>query len=322
MTISKQARSAGRRWSLAAVLLSSVIALGAADPAAAGPAGEATFVSPERAAEALATAWRGGQASQLLAIFGPEGQDLVRSGDAIAETRARERLAAAYDQRHRIERAGAGEAVLVVGKEDWPYPIPIVRRGATWRFDVTAGARQILDRRIGHNELNAIEASRAFVVAERDYAAGHSVAGTPEYARKVLSTGGQQDGLYWPAKANEAQSPLGPLVAAAEAQGYRAASGEGRTPFHGYFFRILTGQGEHASGGAKSYLADGHMTQGFALIAFPAAWGASGVMTFIVNQNGIVFERNLGRDTAKLARQTALYDPDRTWRIASTSGPL
>jgi hypothetical protein len=306
------------RWAVA--LSASVLALGAVAPGHAAPStGEETFASPEQAMAALAGAWHSGRASDLLAIFGPAGQKLVTSGDPVAERNARRRFAASYDQRHRIERDGGGEAILVIGKEDWPYPIPIVRNGAAWRFDVKAGAEQILDRRIGRDELNAIAVARAYVEAQRDYAATDPMhTGLREYARQVASTEGKRDGLYWPAATGADESPLGPLVATAESKGYPAppASAGGRSPFEGYYFRILTAQGPQAPGGAKSYLVNGHMTGGFALIAYPAKWGDSGVMTFVVNQNGIVFEKNLGPDTTSTARGIDAYDPDRSWKIA------
>ena len=298
----------------------SLLALGDVSPgrAAAQPGGE-TFVSPEQAVEALAAAWHGDRTSDLLEIFGPAGQTLVTSGDPVAERNARRRFAASYDQRHRIERGVGGEAILVIGNEDWPYPIPIVRQGSGWRFDVKAGAEQILDRRIGRDELNAIAVSRAYVNAQRDFAAKDPVrSGLHEYAQQVASSDGKHNGLYWPAPAGAGESPLGPLVATAEAKGYPAPppTAGGRGPLDGYYFRILMGQGAQAPGGAKSYLVGGHMTGGFALIAFPAKWGDSGVMTFEVNQNGIVFEKDLGPETTRIARQTAAYDPDRSWKIA------
>jgi hypothetical protein len=304
-----------------AVALSSILlALGGAFPALAGPSGEETFASPERAAQALAAAWHSGRTSELIEIFGPAGQKLVRSGDPVAERDARQHFAASYDERHRIERTGGGEAILVIGNEDWPYPIPIVRQGSAWRFDVKAGAEQVLDRRIGRNELHAIQLARGYVEAQRDYAAKDRMGdGLHEYAQQVASSDGKHDGLYWPAAAGGDESPLGPLVATAEAKGYAAppATAGGRSPLEGYYFRILTGQGAHAPGGVKSYVVGGHMTAGFALVAYPATWGDSGVMTFVVNQNGIVFQKNLGPETESLARQITAYDPDRTWKIAA-----
>jgi hypothetical protein len=321
MISDSRAKSKPRRWGVrSAVLLSiSLASLGGASSGLAAQRGGETFASPEQAVEALAAAWHGGRAADLLKIFGSAGQSLVRSGDPVAERNARRRFAASYDQRHRIERGGGGEAVLVIGNEDWPYPIPIMQQGSGWRFDVKAGAMQILDRRIGRDELNAIAVARAYVEAQRDYAAKDPLrSGLHEYAQQLASSDGEHNGLYWPAAAGGAESPLGPLVATAEAKGYPAPppTAGGRAPFEGYYFRILTGQGGQAPGGARSYLAHGRMTAGFALVAYPATWGDSGVMTFVVNQNGIVFEKNLGPHTTSVARRITAYDPDRSWKIA------
>ena len=319
----RQPKSSGSWPKGAAILSALLLALGGGSAALAAPFGE-SFASPEQAVRAIATAWHSGSASELLKILGPDSRQLVMSGDPVAENNARRQFAAAYDQRHRIEGGGNGEAILIIGNEDWPYPIPIVRQGDAWRFDVKAGAEQVLDRRIGKNELNAIAVSRAYVAAQRDYAAQDPMGdGLHDYAQQVASTAGKHDGLYWPVSPGQAESPLGPLVAKAEAKGYPPPppTAGGLRPFEGYYFRILTGQGAHAAGGARDYVVDGHMTGGFALIAFPAKWGDSGVMTFLVNQNGIVFEKNLGPDTAVTARQIKVYDPDRSWRIASPTSP-
>jgi hypothetical protein len=299
---------------LSSVLLSAgIIGSGHAD----GATGK-SFASPEQATDALAAAWHSGRGAELRAIFGPAGVPLINSGDPVAEMQAHERLAAAWDAGHRIEREGRGKAVLVLGEDQWPYPIPLVRQGAMWRFDVEDGARQILDRRIGRNELNAIETCRLYVEAQRDYAAeDRLVKGLREYAQKIASGDGAHDGLYWPASGDAVESPLGPFVAAAEARGYDLASAEGLAPFQGYFYRVLTRQGAHAPGGSRSYLVDGHMTGGFALIAFPAKYGNSGVMSFIVDQHGVVFEKNLGPNTSAIAGRITAFDPDKSWKAVA-----
>lgn len=326
MPWSRQTQSeAGRRrrpWD-AAVLWIILALLGSGGGAMAASSGEETFASPEQAAETLSAAWHADQVQALLKIYGPGGRDLVTSGDPVAEHMTRARFAAAYDQNHRIERQGPDEAILVIGKDDWPYPIPIVRKGSVWRFDLKAGIDQVLDRRIGANELHAIAVSRAYVDAQREFAAGRRLVGQPEeYAQQLASSDHKHDGLYWPAGAGEKQSPLGPLVATAEANGYSPPpASAGSHPFEGYYFRILSGQGEHAPGGAHSYVENGRMTRGFALVAFPARWGDSGVMTFLVNQNGIVFQKNLGPRTTRMAGRITLYDPDRSWRIVYASAP-
>jgi hypothetical protein len=275
------------------------------------------FSSPEAAAEAVAAAWRSRSKDDLLAIFGPAGEKLVSSGDPVAESHAWERLASAYDEAHRIESDGPAKAILVLGQEDWPYPIPIIKGDSDWRFDAGAGAEQIIDRRIGRNELNAIGVCHAYVEAQYDYISeDRSGNGIHEFAQRVLSSKGKHDGLYWPASSGAEESPLGPLVAAAEAQGYGRESAEGQAPFHGYFYKILTRQGQNAYGGVRDYMAGGHLKGGFALVAFPASYAQSGVMTFLVNQDGIVFEKNLGPDTAELARVMTEYNPDETWKPA------
>jgi hypothetical protein len=205
---------------------------------------------------------------------------------------------------------------LVVGKEEWPLPIPLIHDPAGWRFDTKAGEEEILNRRIGHNELKVIEVCRGYVAAQREYAA-LKIGGQSEYARRFLSTPQQHDGLYWPIGPGETESPFGPLVAQAQASGYPAASAAANAkprPYYGYYFRILLAQGSNAPGGAMSYLSEGHMTRGFALIAYPATYGDSGVMTFMVNQSGIVFEKNLGTATSRIAQQITQYDPDSSWR--------
>ncbi|MGO9773251.1 MAG: DUF2950 domain-containing protein [Roseiarcus sp.] len=297
---------------LSVALVAAGLAWSAGGVAFAAPA--RTFSSPDEAAAALAAAWRSGGKAEILAILGSGADRLVSSGDPIAEKQARERLAASYDDAHRLEREGADKALVVLGKEQWPYPIPLVKRGALWRFDVAAGAEQIIDRRIGRDELNAIEVCRAYVEAQQEYAARDPLGdGLHEYAQRVASAANTRDGLYWPAAQGEPQSPLGPLVAAAEAEGFGAASAQGRAPFHGYYYRILTRQGKSAPGGARDYLVNGRLTGGFALIAFPGRYDDSGVMTFIVNQNGVVFQKNLGPNTAAIARRMREYDPDKTW---------
>ncbi len=307
------------RYRLATALLACLLPI-PIGPASAHPARpeQQQFVSPEQAVEALSAAWLSGQKAELLKIFGAAGEKLVSSGDPVAEKQARDRLASAYEERHRIEAGGSDKAVLILGNDAWPYPIPLVRHAAGWQFDVKAGAEQILDRRIGRNELNAIGVCRAYVEAQRDYAAKDRLGdGLHEFAQKVRSSGVKHDGLYWQAAGTDEESPLGPLVAAADAHGYGPASAESRAPFAGHYYRILTRQGRNAPGGARSYIVDGHMTQGFALIAFPAKYGNSGVMTFVVNQSGIVFEKNLGPHTANIARSISSYNPDRTWKIVT-----
>ncbi len=291
----------------------------ASAPAGSSGAAQREFASADEAVGALVAATRADQVDNLLAILGPRGAKLIHSGDAIADRDGRARFIAAYDQAHRLEYDGSKQAVLFVGAEDWPLPIPLVHDSGGWRFDTRAGEQQILDRRVGRNELNVIEVCRGYVQAQREYADLQASGGAQrQYAQRFMSHPGQRDGLYWPITGEEAESPLGPLVAQARAEGYVGESGGAKPhPYYGYYYRILTRQGAHASGGARNYIgADGRMSGGFALLAYPAAYGDSGIMTFIVNQNGIVREKNLGPHTEKLARAIDEYDPDVSWRIA------
>jgi hypothetical protein len=293
--------------------------LWAAGTAAPGAAPEQeTFATPEQAAEALASAWRSGDKPGIAKIFGPDGARLASSGDEVADKNTSARLAAHYYEQHRIVRTGDEGALLVIGKEEFPIPIPLVQEGGRWRFDTAAGVEEILDRRIGRNELNAIRVCRAYVEAQRDYASRDPLGeGMHEYATRIASSEGKHDGLFWETQPGAEESPLGPLIAAAADQGYgQAGQGDMLAPFHGYYYRILTGQGPHAPGKARNYIVNGHMTGGFALIAYPAKYGNSGIMTFIVNQDGIVFQKNLGKNTAKIIRNMTQYDPDRSWKVA------
>jgi Protein of unknown function (DUF2950) len=281
--------------------------------AAAPSESQESFATPQQAVDALVSAARTGRTTLLARILGPDGAALIRSGDPVADRNARRHFIAAYDRKHGIERRSAVEAVLTVGAENWPLPIPLVRAVSGWRFDTAAGRQEILDRRIGRNELAVIQACRAYVQAQREYAAlaPHARAGG-EYAQHFMSRSGRHDGLYWPVRSGERQSPLGPLVAQARARGYAPGSGKPHA-YYGYRFRILTAQGAHAPGGARNYLTHGRMTGGFALLAYPAEYGDSGIMTFIVDQDGIVFGKNLGPATAGIAAGIEQYDPEASW---------
>jgi len=313
-----------RVW-LAAPLLIVAASLGqaawggaaAGKTAAADPPRQLDFPSAEQAVGELVAAVRADRLETLARILGPHGSKLIHSGDQVADREGRERFVAAYDQAHRLEYPKANQAVLYVGKEDWPLPIPLVSVRGAWRFDTEAGEQEILNRRVGRNELHVIETCRAYVEAQREYARLQGSAGAaPEYAQHFLSRPGQHDGLYWPVAAGERESPLGPLVAQAHAEGYDTERRSGKPrAYYGYYFRILSRQGAHAPGGDKSYLVDGRMSGGFGLLAYPARYGDSGVMTFIVNQNGIVFQKNLGPRTTAIARAIDRYDPDPSWTM-------
>ena len=274
---------------------------------------QATFKSPEAAADALVAALKANDERRLVALFGPDGGKLVGSGDATADQAIRARFVTAFEEAHKIEMQGDAKAVLSVGKDDWPLPIPIVKRGETWRFDAKKGKNELVNRRIGENELSTIQVLLAVVDAQREYSSeDRNGDGRLEYAQRFRSRPGRTDGLFWPASQGQGESPLGALAATASREGYKAESGK-RTPYHGYYFKILTGQGKDAPGGAYSYLAQGHMIGGFAVVAWPAKYGSSGIMTFIVNQDGVVYEKNLGADTAAIANSMSLFNPDASW---------
>jgi hypothetical protein len=284
--------------------------LSAAD--AAGTTSQTTFKSPQDAVDALVTAIKADKTDTLVSILGPEGQKLASSGDPVADEAARTRFATAYDEGHELKQEGDARAILIVGKDDFPFPIPLVAKDGAWSFDTAAGAEEILNRRIGENELAAIEVMRAYVDAQREYAEADRDGKGDQYARKFVSGEAKKDGLYWPTAAGEPDSPLGPLIADARAEGYAARSGHPE-PYHGYVFKILTAQGNNATGGARDYIVNGRMIGGFALVAAPAEYGNSGVMTFIVNHDGAVFQKDLGPDTVGLVTEMTAFDPDSTW---------
>jgi hypothetical protein len=272
-----------------------------------------TFASPEEAVKAFIEALKSNDVKALEAILGPGSRDLVSSGDPVADKAVRERFLSRYGEKNRLEVTDA-KANLSLGNDDWPFAVPIVKKDGLWRFDAKAGKEEILARRIGQNELSAIQFCLAYVDAQREYTLkDRDGDGLLEYAQKFGSDKGKKNGLYWKAKEGEEQSPLGPIAAAAYSRGYRK-KGENPQPFYGYFYRILTGQGKNAPGGAYGYLAKGNMIGGFALVAYPAKYASSGVMTFIVNHDGVVYEKDLGRNTEKAAQAMKLFDPDSTWK--------
>jgi Protein of unknown function (DUF2950) len=272
-----------------------------------------SFPNPSDAAGALVEAVRGGNRNAILGVLGRDAEDIISSGDSVADGAARERFLSAYDAKHQVTMEGDSKAVLIVGKDDFPFPIPLVARNGQWRFDTAAGREEILVRRVGRNELNAIETALAYVDAQNDYAdKDRTGAGPGVYARRIISRPGQRDGLYWPTAEGQEQSPLGPFVAEATAEGYRA--GTTRTPYHGYYYRILTRQGPAAEGGALDYVVNGKMIGGFGLVAYPAEYGNSGVMTFIVNHAGAVYQKDLGPGTARIAERMRSFDPGSGWK--------
>jgi hypothetical protein len=270
------------------------------------------FKTPDDAASALASAAKTGDRKAIVTVLGPDGQDIVSSGDEVADAATRQRFIAAYEAKHQIAIEGDNKGILVIGQEDFPLPIPLVRKDGLWRFDTAAGREEILFRRVGRDELDAIQSCLAYVDAQNEYAErDRTGAGANTYAQRIISEPGKKDGLYWPTSQGEDASPLGELIAEATAQGYRP--GGGRTPFHGYYFKILTKQGPAAPGGELDYIVRGKMIGGFALVAYPAEYRNSGVMTFIVNHTGNVFQKDLGPDTAKLAERMTSFNPDQSW---------
>ncbi len=277
------------------------------------------FATPEEAVAALAAAADAEDTNALRAIFGPAASE-IENPDRVQATNEFRTFAAALHATHRIVRLSDKRCVLEVGESFWPFPIPLAKEGDRWFFDVQAGKEEILNRRIGKNELAVLQVMRAYVDAQRDYASrdrdGDEVL---EYAQRLASSPGKKDGLYWPPELDGEASPLGPLVAQAQGSGYDLEAAAGtpeREPFHGYVFKILTRQGKHAPGGKYNYVINGNMIGGFALVAWPAEYGQSGIMTFMVNQQGRVYQKDLGPQTAKLAAALKEYDPDSTWSIS------
>lgn len=272
------------------------------------------FASAEEAFSAFVAAARAADMTALLAMLGADGKPLLESGDAVADRETLARFVASYDEAHAITRPDDARADLATGKDDWPFPIPVVKEQAGWRFDTAAGDEEILARRIGRNELFTIQACLAFVDAQREYWE-RNPDGAPllHYARRLLSSEGQRDGLYYPTGDGEEPSPLGPAFAKARAAGYGDLKAGEPHPFHGYYYKVLTAQGPHAPDGAYDYLVGDRMIGGFALLAYPSTWDNSGVMTFLVNQDGVVYQKDLGPETEQRAKLIERFDPDDTW---------
>jgi hypothetical protein len=277
-----------------------------------------TFGSPDEAAKALVNAARSEDPQELLAILGSDAKTLISSGDPVQDRSDRERFAKAASERSRIETdpVNANKVFLVVGSDDWPFPIPLEKVGDHWLFATREGKQEILARRIGRNELNAIEICRDYVIAQQEYAfRDRNANGVREYAQQFLSTPGGHDGLYWNASGSDQPSPIGAPVANAAAEGY-TRSNTGPQPYHGYIYKILKAQGPAAPGGVRDYVIKGLMIGGFALVAYPAMYGSSGIKTFLVNQRGVVYEKDLGPTTAQSATAMTRFNPDNTWKQA------
>lgn len=275
-------------------------------------AGQKTFASAEEACKALVTAAQNNDENAMMEILGPEGKQVVHSGDDAEDAETRANFVKRYEEMHRLVREPDGTTVLYIGAENWPTPIPLMNKANVWYFDTQVGKEEIFFRRIGRNEVSAIRVCQELVAAEKEYAAQHG----GEYAPKIYSDQGQHNGLYWKAEAGGPPSLIGPLVAAAVTEGYAKGREGAPTPFRGYYFHIMERQGKNAPGGAKSYSVDGKMTGGFAVVAYPAEYRSSGVMTFIVGADGVVYQKDLGKKTETMAKAMKEYNPDSRWKKA------
>lgn len=292
------------------------IALGGAIVA---PAQQQLFSSPEEGTRALVAAIQAKDRDSLARIFGPRMKELL-SGDPVSDANDLSDLSAYISEATKLDRESDQKVTLMVGKDEWPFPVPIIKAGGQWRFDTDNGVEELHYRRIGGNEIDATLVCQAYALSQYDYFSRGDWDGdqVSEYAAKLLSSPGKKDGLYWEVVGDEEQSPLGPLVALAAGEGYTRKKGPGTqtaAPFHGYYFKVLTRQGSSAPGGAYNYIINGNMIAGFALVAYPATWGNSGVMTFVVNQEGRVYEKDLGPRTAQIAGAMPEYNPDSTWKL-------
>ena len=278
-------------------------------------ADQKTFATAADAAQALYKASVDENQDEIVSVLGDEGKELVYSGDPVQDKRGMEGFVKSYKTKHSLVKQDDKTVILQVGANEWQLPIPIVNDGGKWRFDTAAGKQELLYRRIGHNELGAIAACRGYIDAQKDYAAaGHDGLPSGVYAQKLMSTPGKQDGLYWETTEDEPVSPAGPILAEAGGQGYAPQGLGGKSePYHGYLYRILKAQGANARGGAKSYIVNDQLKDGVALVAYPAEYRVSGVMTFIINQHGVVFQKDLGDKTAEVAGAMTEYNPDKTW---------
>jgi hypothetical protein len=286
-------------------------------PMRTAAADEQTFASPQEAVNALVAAAQNDDTNALHTIFGPTGHELV-SPDVVQATTGFKAFVQHLSEKTQMITNSDSNITLEIGTDGWPFPIPLIKQDGQWFFDTEAGKQEILNRRIGRDEIGALGVCRAYVDAQQEYASEDRGDGILEYARHLRSTPGKHDGLFWPAKPGEELSPLGPLVAQAHGEGYHRTAemlNDEQAPYHGYYFKILTQQGKHAPIGKYNYIINGHMIAGFAFVAWPAGWGNTGVMTFIVNQQGKVYQKNLGPNTAKIAGAMTTYDPDDTWTL-------
>jgi len=303
------------RCTVLAAFVAIIVLSGGCQKTQQAPNGPQTFASPDAAGSAVYQASMAGDGNSLLTIFGPGATDLISSGDPVQDKSARDRFAASYDQMHRWGKLTNGGMVLNVGADNYPFPFPLVKNSSgQWYFDSSDAQNEIIVRRIGDNELAAIDVLNAMADAQVEYfSQTHDGSSVHQYAQKLVSDAGKQNGLYWPVAADQPESPLGPLAANASAEGYVANPQQAPQPFHGYLYRLISKQGEHAHGGTKNYIVNGAMTGGFAIIAYPAEYRNSGVMTLIINQDGVVSQKDLGEKTADIAVAMTEFNPDDSW---------
>jgi len=310
-------RNSVRRSVLVAVIAAIMTVCATYTHATAGDIKQKTFASPEEAAKSLVAAVKENNVTELLAIFGPGSEDLISSGDEVADKNAHEKFVNLYEEKNKLVKETPDKVVLETGSDDWPLPIPIVRKGNAWVFDTKAGRDELLSRRIGRDELDTIQAMHGYVDAQREYIRkDRDGNGFLEFAQKLTSSEGKHDGLYWDSKEGEEESPLGPLFAEAAKVGYNLNKKQidQPTPYHGYVYKILKRQGKNAQGGQYDYVINDKMILGFALVAYPAKYGSSGIMTFIVNQDDTVYQKDLGPGTEEIVKAMKQYDPDKTWK--------
>jgi DUF2950 family protein len=302
------------RWRLTMILVLCLLSMGAVGVAMGATARQKSFPTPEEGVQALVEAAQRNDTTTLLAILGPEAKSLVSTSDPVSDRENRERFVKSYEEGHTLVPSGDTKVVLQIGKDEWPFPIPLIKDSAGWRFDTQEGKAEIRKRLIGRNELDVIQVCLAYVDAQREYYMRNPLnTALLQYASKFISTKGKRDGLYWETTADEPPSPLGPLVAQARREGYKGTAGK-PVPYHGYYYKMLTRQGPDAPGGAYDYVVRGKMIGGFALVAYPAQYGVSGIMTFIVNHDGVVYEKDLGPKTAAMAQSMTRFNPDKTWK--------
>ncbi len=314
----RKKRARGILVGLVSVLLAAILT-GSLFRVAWAEGAQRTFSSPEEAVNDFIGAVEKSDKAGMMAILGPEGKDIITTRDEVADKQARGRFLASYREKHMLDMAaGRAMATLSVGNDNWPFPIPIVKKGDGWVFDTLAGREELINRRIGRNELDAMKLCQIYLKAQREYARSDwDNDGVLQYAQKFRSDKGKWNGLYWEAAEDEIKSPLGPLYARAAEEGYVTGKKNSNqaTPFHGYLFRILKAQGKNAPGGAYNYVINGRMVAGFAMVAFPAEYRSSGVMTFLVNQNGTIYQKDLGPGTTTMASQMKLFNPNGTWIV-------